>query len=90
VVGPTTCPWDLLAGGTVQWGFAVTGELIGHLVGGIYQPSSRPVGHHTVPRAVLSQLDDSVRAAIQDRAGAPNIWPIPEDMHIDIHRGARG
>jgi|GEM_PF-4612577 len=48
--------------------------------------------HHTVPRAVLKKLRPDVAAngLVRGRRGSPNRWKIPEDLHKDIHRGARG
>jgi len=51
----------------------------------------RTVMHHTVPREILEKyLPEEVADAVRGKKGAPNRWPIPEDVHKDIHRGPRG
>jgi len=51
----------------------------------------RTVMHHTVPREILEKyLPEDVADAVRGRKGAPNRWPIPEDIHKDIHRGPGG
>jgi hypothetical protein len=48
--------------------------------------------HHTVPREILKQLPDDVanNPLVRGRAGAPNRWPIPEDVQKAIHKGKGG
>jgi RHS repeat-associated protein len=46
--------------------------------------------HHTIPREVLKMLPPDVAAQVRGKAGAPNRWLIPEDLHKRIHRGAGG
>lgn len=48
--------------------------------------------HHTVPSEILRQLPDDVanHPLVRGRAGAPNRWPIPEDVHRTIHSGPGG
>jgi hypothetical protein len=48
--------------------------------------------HHTVPREILQQLPDDVANSplVRGRAGAPNRWAIPEDVHKAIHQGGGG
>ena len=48
--------------------------------------------HHTVPREILKQLPEDVASnpLVRGRAGAPNRWAIPEDLHKAIHQGAGG
>lgn len=45
--------------------------------------------HHTVPRQILKALPEHVRGhpLVRGRAGAPNRWAIPTDMHRAIHSG---
>jgi hypothetical protein len=53
----------------------------------------RTVLHHTVPSEVLSHhLPENVAndPLVRGRAGRPNRWPIPESLHVDIHRGRGG
>lgn len=48
--------------------------------------------HHTVPRQILRELPEDVASnpLVRGRAGAPNRWAIPEDVHRGIHTGAGG
>ena len=48
--------------------------------------------HHTVPIEVLKLLPEKIanNPLVKGRAGAPNRWAIPKDLHRDIHRGAGG
>jgi RHS repeat-associated protein len=48
--------------------------------------------HHTVPREILKQLPGDVanNPLVRGRAGAPNRWSIPKDLHESIHRGPGG
>ena len=48
--------------------------------------------HHTVPREILKQLPPDIanNPLVRGRAGAPNRWSIPADLHNEIHRGAGG
>jgi hypothetical protein len=48
--------------------------------------------HHTVPSEILKQLPDDVASnpLVRGRAGAPNRWRIPVDVHRGIHQGAGG
>lgn len=48
--------------------------------------------HHTVPAEILRQLPDDVanHPMVRGRAGAPNRWAIPEDVHKGIHSGPGG
>jgi hypothetical protein len=48
--------------------------------------------HHTVPREILKQLPEDVanNPLVRGRAGAPNRWSIPRDVHESIHRGPGG
>jgi RHS repeat-associated protein len=51
------------------------------------------VGHHTVPRQILEDYlppDVGNDPQVRGKKGAPNIWPIPEDVHKDIHQGSGG
>jgi RHS repeat-associated protein len=51
------------------------------------------VGHHTVPRQILEDYlppDVANDPQVRGKKGAPNIWPIPEDVHKDIHQGPGG
>jgi hypothetical protein len=50
------------------------------------------VKHHTIPTEVLNRLPAKVAndPRIRGVAGAPNRWPIPEDLHKKIHSGAGG
>ena len=52
----------------------------------------RTVGHHTVPREVLKMLPSEVanNPLVRGAKGSPNIWQIPEDLHISIHQGKGG
>lgn len=47
---------------------------------------------HTVPREILEQVPEDVanNPLVRGRAGAPNRWAIPQDLHIAIHQGAGG
>jgi hypothetical protein len=51
-----------------------------------------PNMHHTVPTEILRRLPDDVANSplVKGRAGAPNRWAIPEDLHKAIHKGAGG
>lgn len=48
--------------------------------------------HHTVPTQILKQLPEDVASnpLVRGRAGAPNRWPVPTDVHQGIHYGAGG
>jgi hypothetical protein len=48
--------------------------------------------HHTVPTEILKLLPKDVasNSLVRGRAGAPNRWSIPEDVHKGIHTGAGG
>jgi RHS repeat-associated protein len=47
--------------------------------------------HHTIPREILKHhLPADVAKAVRGKAGAPNRWSIPEDLHKAIHKGAGG
>ena len=49
--------------------------------------------HHTVPREVLKKhlpTDVANYPLVRGRAGAPNRWKIPIDLHKGIHKGAGG
>jgi len=48
--------------------------------------------HHTVPREILRTLPEDVanNPLVRGRAGAPNRWAIPEDVHVGIHAGPGG
>jgi RHS repeat-associated protein len=46
--------------------------------------------HHVIPSAILEQLPDDVRKAVQGRRGNPNRWPIPKELHDKIHDQNRG
>jgi len=55
-------------------------------------PDSPTRGHHTVPKEILKQLPKEVAddPAVRGRAGAPNVWEIPKEIHDEIHHGAGG
>jgi RHS repeat-associated protein len=48
--------------------------------------------HHRVPIEILKQLPEDVanNPLVRGRAGAPNRWSIPRDLHESIHRGPGG
>jgi hypothetical protein len=47
--------------------------------------------HHTIPREILKHhLPADVAKAVRGKAGAPNRWSIPEDLHKAIHKGPGG
>lgn len=49
--------------------------------------------HHTVPREILQRylpMDVARDPAVRGRAGAPNRWAIPKDLHRQIHQGPGG
>ena len=46
-----------------------------------------PVGHHTIPKQILNMLPKPLANAVRGKAGAPNIWQIPENLHKLIHSG---
>lgn len=48
--------------------------------------------HHTVPREILKTLPPAVAKdpLVRGRAGAPNRWSIPADLHKQIHSGPGG
>ncbi len=48
--------------------------------------------HHTVPREILKALPDDVANSplIRGKAGSPNRWKIPIELHKSIHKGAGG
>ena len=50
------------------------------------------VGHHTIPRQILKSLPSDVAAhpLVRGIRGHPNIWDIPESLHIAIHKGPGG
>ena len=78
---------------------AFTGRLRGALgrakaryAGRIGSGAGRLIGHHMVPRAVLKSLPKNIAShpRVRGARGAPNIWKIPENVHKQIHQGARG
>lgn len=46
--------------------------------------------HHTIPREILKLLSPDVAKAVRGKAGAPNRWSIPEDLHKAIRKGPGG
>jgi RHS repeat-associated protein len=57
------------------------------------QSAARTVEHHTVPTEILNKHlppDVASDPLVRGKKGAPNKWSIPEDLHIEIHRGAGG
>jgi RHS repeat-associated protein len=49
--------------------------------------------HHTVPREILKKhlpADVARNPAVRGRAGAPNRWRIPKELHENIHAGPGG
>ncbi|RMD64559.1 DUF2380 domain-containing protein, partial [Candidatus Parcubacteria bacterium] len=56
-------------------------------------PEVRYHHHHVIPREILDRyLPEEVANAplVRGVKGAPNRWLIPEDVHREIHKGARG
>jgi len=52
----------------------------------------KSVKHHTIPSQILKLLPAKVAndPRIRGMRGAPNRWPMPEDLHKAIHQGAGG
>ena len=47
--------------------------------------------HHTIPREILKHyLPADVAKAVRGKAGAPNRWSVPVDLHKAIHKGSGG
>jgi hypothetical protein len=49
--------------------------------------------HHTVPTQILDDyLSPEVanHPLVRGTRGSPNRWPIPRELHREIHRGPRG
>ncbi len=72
--------------------FAKAGRYADDVVDAVVRGSGRTHMHHTVPREILKQLPEDVANSplVLGRAGAPNRWAIPEDVHKAIHQGAGG
>ena len=44
--------------------------------------------HHTIPSQILNRyLPRDIADAVRGKAGAPNIWKIPRNLHDIIHHG---
>jgi hypothetical protein len=69
---------------------ALGARLIRRTAGAAPVRAVKHVKHHAVPKEVLKALPDDVARALKGRCGAPNRWPMPEDLHRAIHRGKGG
>ena len=54
--------------------------------------SGRLVGHHITPREILKAIPKNIanHPSVRDTRGNPNIWRIPEHIHLKIHEGSGG
>ncbi|MFN0071379.1 MAG: hypothetical protein ACKVVP_07815, partial [Chloroflexota bacterium] len=54
--------------------------------------AGKPVMHHMVPKEILKdpRISAEVAKVVRGKRGAPNKWAIPEEKHLEIHRGAGG
>jgi hypothetical protein len=67
----------------------ITAGVLGTIVTG--RPGTRVATdlHHTIPRQILRNLPPEVASnpLVRGRAGAPNRWSIPRELHREIHSG---
>jgi|GEM_PF-2583032 len=86
--------WSLAASVPVLGDLAAAGKVVryGDEIVDAARAAAQMHRHHTVPREILKQLPDDVakNPLVRGRAGAPNRWSIPKDVHESIHRGPGG
>jgi RHS repeat-associated protein len=67
----------------------LTIAVLGTIAGGRLNVPTEFERHHTIPSEILRRLPPDVanNPLVRGRAGAPNRWSIPRDLHRQIHSG---